>query len=80
MAPLPRQQAGDRLVDQAPPTEDAIRTRPPGEDAGWLRVENALRAALREIRYGSLEVVIHGGRVVQIERREKLRWSEEREP
>lgn len=28
---------------------------------------------LRELRYGSIEIVIHDGRVVQIERREKLR-------
>lgn len=28
---------------------------------------------LHGLRYGSIEIVIHGGRVVQIERREKLR-------
>lgn len=40
----------------------------------------ALEVALREIaeaaraiRYGSIEVVIHEGRIVQIERREKIR-------
>ena len=70
MPPLPRRPPADASRSEAPPTEEA----------SWLRVESALRAALREIRYGSLEVVIHAGRVVQIERREKLRWSEEREP
>ena len=29
--------------------------------------------ALRTIRYGSIELVIHEGRVVQLERREKVR-------
>jgi hypothetical protein len=33
----------------------------------------ALQEALRFIRFGSIELVIHDGRVVQIERREKLR-------
>ena len=34
---------------------------------------NALRQALRTIRYGAVELVIHDGRVVQLERREKVR-------
>ncbi len=29
--------------------------------------------ALRSIRYGAIELVIHDGRVVQLERREKVR-------
>ena len=29
--------------------------------------------ALQEIRYGSLEIIIHDSRIVQIERREKIR-------
>ncbi len=32
-----------------------------------------LRQALRTIRYGAVELVIHDGRVVQLERREKVR-------
>ena len=32
-----------------------------------------LEQALRTIRYGSVELVIHDGRVVQLERREKVR-------
>ncbi len=31
--------------------------------------------ALQDIRFGSLEVVVHNGRVVQIERKEKFRFS-----
>ncbi len=34
-----------------------------------------LTQALREIRYGSVELVIHDGRVVQLERREKVRFD-----
>ncbi len=32
-----------------------------------------LRQALRSIRYGAIELVIHDGRVVQLERHEKVR-------
>jgi hypothetical protein len=34
-----------------------------------------LREALRAIRYGTIELVIHDGRVVQLERREKVRFD-----
>jgi hypothetical protein len=33
--------------------------------------------ALRSIRYGTVELVIHDGRVVQLERREKVRLDQE---
>ena len=36
-----------------------------------------LRQALRSIRYGAIELVIHDGRVVQLERREKVRFDNE---
>ena len=36
-----------------------------------------LRQALRSIRYGAVELVIHDGRVVQLERREKVRFDVE---
>jgi hypothetical protein len=41
----------------------------PGADAGTAAVLNALRG----LRFGSIEVVIHNGRIVQVERREKVR-------
>jgi hypothetical protein len=41
----------------------------PGVDTGTNAVINALRG----LRYGSVEVVVHNGRIVQIERREKVR-------
>lgn len=35
-----------------------------------------LLEALRAIRYGTIELVIHDGRVVQLERREKVRFEQ----
>ncbi len=31
--------------------------------------------AVNKIRYGSVEIVVHDGRVVQIERKEKIRFE-----
>lgn len=45
------------------------------------RVEQDLThvvSALRGIRFGSVEITIHDSQVVQIERREKLRFERER--
>jgi hypothetical protein len=36
-----------------------------------------LRQALRSIRYGAIQLVIHDGRVVQLERHEKVRFDTE---
>ena len=36
-------------------------------------VVDAIVQALADIRYGSIEITIHEGRVVQIERRERVR-------
>ena len=38
-------------------------------------VLGTLARLLREVRYGSIEIVVHEGRVTQIERREKVRFS-----
>lgn len=35
-------------------------------------------SALEGIRYGSIEIVIHDSRIVQIERREKVRFDRDR--
>jgi hypothetical protein len=34
-----------------------------------------ITSALQEIRFGSVEIFIHNGKVVQIERKEKLRFD-----
>ena len=47
---------------------------PPGDEE-LRRIEHELRRALVEIRYGSIEIVIQDSRVVQIERREKVRFD-----
>jgi hypothetical protein len=35
----------------------------------------AILRALANLRYGSVEIVVHDGRITQIERREKVRLS-----
>ena len=50
----------------------------PGRDAARMALpvteaEEAVLAALRELRYGSVEVVVHSDRIVQITRSQKLR-------
>ncbi|HVO11673.1 MAG TPA: YezD family protein [Vicinamibacteria bacterium] len=40
--------------------------------APWLQ---ALQRAVGGLRYGSVELLVHDGRVVQIERREKVRFE-----
>lgn len=38
-------------------------------------IVNQIAAALQGIRFGSVEIIIHEGKVVQIERKEKLRFD-----
>jgi hypothetical protein len=52
----------------------------PGHDSSLPLPPALLREllqALRLIRYGTIELVIHDGRVVQLERREKVRFEHE---
>ncbi|MEQ1602056.1 MAG: YezD family protein [Methylophilaceae bacterium] len=35
--------------------------------------------ALEQLRYGSIEIVVHEGKVTQIERREKIRFGPEQQ-
>ena len=37
------------------------------------RIEQTILQALKDLRFGSVEIIVHDSRVVQIERREKLR-------
>ncbi|MDD5319022.1 MAG: YezD family protein [Methylococcales bacterium] len=43
-------------------------------------VANQIAAALQGIRFGSVEIIIHEGKVVQIERKEKLRFDAKSAP
>jgi hypothetical protein len=38
-------------------------------------IEEAILLALKGIRFGSVEIIIHDSRVVQIERKEKTRFD-----
>jgi hypothetical protein len=46
-------------------------------EADWQR---AVRGAVERLRFGSVEVQVHDGRVVQVETREKVRFADERRP
>ena len=38
-------------------------------------IENKIIVALKGIRYGSVEIIVHDSKVVQIERKEKMRFE-----
>ncbi|MCX5721056.1 MAG: DUF2292 domain-containing protein [Nitrospirae bacterium] len=40
-------------------------------------IEQAIRLALKDIRFGSIEIIVHDSKVVQIERKEKIRFGSE---
>jgi hypothetical protein len=40
-------------------------------------IERAIRLALKGIRFGSIEVIVHDSKIVQIERKEKTRFDGE---
>jgi hypothetical protein len=42
-------------------------------DTDW---ERAVREAIRALRFGSVQIVVHEGRVVQVETRAKVRFDE----
>jgi hypothetical protein len=44
-----------------------------GDDRETGRAINEIIRAIRSINFGSVEIVIHDSRIVQIERKEKLR-------
>jgi hypothetical protein len=48
---------------------------PDRQDDDGQPVLREVIAAIRSLRYGTVEVVIHAGKVVQIERREKIRFD-----
>jgi len=53
------------------------RGYPPDTKAQELtrEIEREILLAIRGIRYGSVEIVIHNSEVVQIERKEKVRFE-----
>jgi len=48
----------------------------PHRDPGQLtEVERHILQSLQHLRFGTLEIVVHDGRVVQVEKSEKLRFD-----
>tara|TARA_R110001592_G_scaffold363248_1_gene682108 strand:- start:2320 stop:2526 length:207 start_codon:yes stop_codon:yes gene_type:complete len=52
-------------------------TNPANEGTHTLR---RIIDALDDLEFGAVEITVHHGRIVQIERREKLRFEKERRP
>lgn len=48
---------------------------PEPDDAALGEVDRQILRAVRDVSYGSVEITIHDSRVVQIERKEKLRLN-----
>ena len=48
-------------------------------DKEWSQdLEQQILRAIKAVRYGSVEIIIHDSQVVQIERKEKIRLTGER--
>jgi hypothetical protein len=54
-------------------------TLPPAQDPGEPEWLSLVRAKVRDLRYGVVQVVVHDGRVTQIERTERTRLESARE-
>jgi hypothetical protein len=61
--------AAGHHVDLATAEEQADARTLPEEVLGTLV------RLIREVRFGSIEIVVHEGRITQIERREKVRFA-----
>ena len=59
---------------------ETTSTQTTTKDAPETAWERTVRQAVRGLRYGSVEVQVHDGRVVQVETREKVRFVDERRP
>jgi hypothetical protein len=53
----------------------ALETRNDDKQQQASDIANQITAALQGIRFGSVEIIIHESKVVQIERKEKLRFD-----
>jgi hypothetical protein len=52
---------GEKLTDARQPVPEEVM--------------GTLIRLIREVRFGSIEIVVHEGRITQIERREKVRFT-----
>lgn len=53
----------------------AMEHREPIDQWNHQEVEDTILRSLKGIRYGSIEIIVHDSRIVQIERKEKLRFD-----
>ena len=51
---------------------------PSTENQKNIEVAHEILRAIEQLRFGSIEITVHEGRVTQIERREKIRFTQER--
>jgi hypothetical protein len=56
------------------PQSDAVVPRPRANEQELAHILSAIQG----IRFGSLEIIIHDSRIVQIDRKEKLRFERDR--
>jgi hypothetical protein len=47
---------------------------------GEEEVRRAVWDAVKSLRFGSVEIVVHDGRVIQVEKREKTRFDSKEKP
>ncbi len=55
--------------------ENKETNKPNPNSAVTEKVEREIHRALQDLAYGSVEIIVHDGRVVQIERKEKVRFN-----
>lgn len=53
----------------------ALKLEHPHREPRMSEIATQISDILQEIRFGSIEIIIHEGKVVQIERKEKLRFD-----
>ena len=53
----------------------AFDTRSHSKEQQLTEISNQIANILQEIKFGSIEIIIHENKVVQIERKEKLRFD-----
>jgi len=57
------------------PDERRSNENPASNDDGLEQALLEISRSIRNVRFGSVEITIHDSRVVQIERKEKLRFA-----
>jgi hypothetical protein len=55
-----------------------MNSQPPAKNADSTHTLRRIIDALDDLEFGAVEITVHHGRIVQIERREKVRFDKER--